>query len=64
MVTDDSVVDGLLASTLVDVAWMAEAVNVHHRIRVPGFACRGLIWHTNYGLIMTRRSWLGIVSRA
>jgi glutamine phosphoribosylpyrophosphate amidotransferase len=37
MVTDDSVVDGLLASTLVDVAWMAEAVNVHRRIRVPGF---------------------------
>jgi hypothetical protein len=37
MVTDDSVVDGLLAPTLFDVAWMADAVNVHPGIRVPGF---------------------------
>jgi hypothetical protein len=60
MITDDSVVDGLLASTLADVAWMAEAVNVHPRMAFPN--SRSLIWHANYGLIMAQRSWLGIVS--
>src|SRR5262245_60542201 len=35
MVTDDSVIDALLTSTLADVAWMAERVNVHPRIAFP-----------------------------
>src|SRR5690349_18295450 len=36
MVTDDSVVEGMLASTSADVARMAERVNVHPRHSVPG----------------------------
>src|SRR5262245_21183503 len=35
MITDDSVVDGLLASTLADVAWMAGTVNVRPRTAFP-----------------------------
>jgi len=50
MVTDDSVVDGLLASALVDVAWMAEPVNVHPRIAFPD--SRSRIRLANCGLIM------------
>jgi hypothetical protein len=49
------VVDGLLASTLVDVAWMAEAVNVQAPHNVPGFPAASPIWRANYGLIMARR---------
>jgi hypothetical protein len=49
-VTDDSVVDGLLASALVDVAWMAEPVNVHPRIAFPD--SRSRIRRANCGLIM------------
>src|SRR6266487_1002803 len=47
MVTDDSVVDRLLAWALVDVAWMAEPVNVHPRIAFPD--SRNRIRRANHG---------------
>jgi hypothetical protein len=54
----------MLALTLIDVAWMAEAVNVDPPHNVPGFPAASPIWRANYGLIMAQRSWLGIISRA
>ena len=48
MVTDDSVVDGVLA--LVDVAWMAEPVNVRPRIAFPDSRTR--IRRANCGLMV------------